>query len=207
MTPYRSYLLIAATIAAGLGLITPARSAVAQGALLARRTPVTAPAPAPAPARAPAAAPAPAAEPALQPARSVLHQLVGRWRFAIWFAGNFDGPPDASGTRVVQTLYDDLRLQWTEQHDSSTSRSQGVLGFDPKTGQFYSSAVYSDGSGVEILTGTLNPAEPLVTLTPVVAPQPGRRLMAAFTLTLIDPDHFTWVPLDRGWRAVFTRER
>jgi hypothetical protein len=23
---------------------------------------------------------------------------------------------------------------------------------------------------------------------------------------VIDPDHFTWVPLDRGWRAVFTRE-
>ena len=192
MTPYRKYLPIAAMIAAGASLVTPSRSAVAQGASLARRTPVT--------------DPAPAAEPALQPARSVLHQLVGRWRFAIWFAGNFDGPPDASGSRVVDTLYDDLRLQWTEQYDSSTSRSQGVLGFDPKTGQFYSSAVYSDGSGVEILTGTLNPAEPLVTLTPVVAPQPGPRLMAAFTLTLIDPDHFTWVPLDRGWRAVFTRE-
>jgi hypothetical protein len=31
--------------------------------------------------------------------------------------------------------------------------------------------------------------------------------MEAFTLTVIDPDHFTWAPLDRGWRAVFTRER
>lgn len=148
----------------------------------------------------------------MQPARSLLHQLVGRWRFAIWFAGNFDGPPDASGTRTIAALYDDLRLQWTEQLDSSASQSQGFLGFDPRSGQFYSSAVYSDGAGVEFLSGTLNAAEPLVTFTPVTpppggtAPQPARRLMESFTLTLIDPDHFTWAPLDRGWRAVFTRE-
>src|SRR5947208_4498494 len=135
-------------------------------------------------------------EPALQPARSVLHQLVGRWRFAIWFAGNFDGPPDATGTRVVAALYDDLRLAWTETYDDS-SHSQGVLGFDARVGRFYSSAVYSDGSGVQLLTGAPSSAEPLITFTPLPAPQPEpeRRLMDSFTLTVIDPDHFTWVPL------------
>ena len=144
-------------------------------------------------------------QPSLQPARSVLRQLVGRWRFATWFAGNFDGPPDATGTRVVAALYDDLRLEWTETHDDS-SHSQGVLGFDSRVGRFYSSAVYSDGSGVQLLTGAPSPAEPLITFTPLPAPQPDRRLMESFTLTVIDPNHFTWVPLDHGWRAVFTRE-
>ena len=136
----------------------------------------------------------------------MLHQLVGRWRFAIWFAGNFDGPPDATGTRVAAALYDDLRLEWTETHDDS-SHSQGVLGFDPRVARFYSSAVYSDGSGVQLLTGTPSPAEPLITFTPLTrAATADRALMESFTLTVIDPDHFTWVPLDRGWRAVFTRE-
>src|SRR2546425_1152686 len=65
---------------------------------------------------------------------------------------------------------------------------------------------YSDGSGIQLLTGAPSPAEPLITFTPLPAPQPDRRLMESFTLTVIDPDHFTWVPLDRGWRAVFTRE-
>ncbi len=130
-------------------------------------------------------APAPAAEPALQPARSVLHQLTG--------------------TRVATALYDDLRLEWTETHDDS-SHSQGVLGFDPRVSRFYSSAVYSDGSGVQLLTGAPSPAEPLILFTPLPVPQPDRRPMESFTLTVIDPDHFTWVPLDRGWRAVFTRE-
>jgi len=192
MQPNRSTAHIVALVLTSTSLIATS-SLTAQGTLDRSRTSATTPT-------------APTTQPAVQPARSLLHQLVGRWRFAIWFAGNFDGPADASGTRVIEALYDDLRLQWTEQHDSSTSQSQGVIGFDPNTGQFYSSAVYSDGSGVQILTGALNPAEPLVTFTPVVAPQPARRPMESFTLTVIDHDHFTWAPLDRGWRAVFTRE-
>jgi len=193
MTRYRNRLPIVALILAGASVLAPARAAIAQGALQAR-------------ARETAPAPAPAAKSALQPARTVLHQLVGRWRFAIWFAGNFDGPPDATGTRVVAALYDDLRVQWTETYDDS-SHSQGVLGFDSHLGRFYSSAVYSDGSGVQLLTGDPNPAEPLITFTPLTpALKAGRQLNESFTLTVIDPDHFTWVPLDRGWRAVFTRE-
>ena len=190
MTRYRNRLPIAALIFAGASVLAPTRAAIAQGALETRAREI---------------APAPAAEPALQPARSVLHQLLGRWRFAIWFAGNFDGPPDATGTRVATALYDDLRLEWTETHDDS-SHSQGVLGFDPRVSRFYSSAVYSDGSGVQLLTGAPSPAEPLILFTPLPTPQPDRRPMESFTLTVIDPDHFTWVPLDRGWRAVFTRE-
>jgi hypothetical protein len=191
MTRYRNRLPIAALIIGGASVLAPARAAVAQGALQARARET---------------ALAPAAESSLQPARSVLHQLVGRWRFAIWFAGNFDGPPDATGTRVAAALYDDLRLEWTETHDDS-SHSQGVLGFDPRVARFYSSAVYSDGSGVELLTGTPSPAEPLITFTSLTpAPNADRQLMESFTLTVIDPDHFTWVPLDRGWRAVFTRQ-
>jgi len=195
MTRYRNRLPIAALILAGASVLAPTRDAVAQGALQTRAREIAA-----------APAPAPAEESALRPARSVLHQLVGRWRFAIWFAGNFDGPPDATGTRVVTALYDDLRVEWTETHDDS-SHSQGVLGFDPRASRFYSSAVYSDGSGIQLLTGTPSPAEPLITfrsLTP--AAQVDRQLMESFTLTVIDADHFTWVPLDRGWRAVFTRE-
>lgn len=190
----RSYALIAALVIVGTTLVAPPHHLAAQGG---QKT-----------ARPAAAAPSTDVDqPSLQPARSVLRQLVGRWRFATWFAGNFDGPPDASGTRVVEALYDDLRLQWTETHDDSSS-SQGVIGFDPRIARFYSSAVYSDGTGVELLTGTPSPAEPLITFTPLTPATKGdRRLMESFTLTLIDPDHFTWVPLDRGWRAVFTRER
>jgi hypothetical protein len=191
----RSYALIAALIVVGTTLVAPPRHLAAQGGQKMARP--AAPAP-----------PTADAQPTLQPARSVVQQLVGRWRFAIWFAGNFDGPPDASGTRVVDTLFNDLRLQWSEEVDHSGNRSQGIIGFDPKTGRFYSSAVYSDGTGPEFLTGTMSPGEPLVTFTPVTpAPNTGRRLMESFTMTLIDQDHFTWVPLDRGWRAVFTRER
>ena len=190
MTRYRNRVPITAIILAGASVLAPTQAASAQGALQTRGRET---------------APAPDAESALQPARSVLHQLVGRWRFAIWFAGNFDGPPDATGTRVVAALYDDLRLEWTETHDDS-SHSQGVLGFDPSVGRFYSSAVYSDGSGIQLLTGAPSAAAPLITFTPLPAPQADRRLMESFTLTVIDPDHFTWVPLDRGWRAVFTRE-
>jgi hypothetical protein len=146
----------------------------------------------------------------LEPARSMLRHLVGRWRVEVRFAGNFDGAPDASGTRVVATLFDDLRLQWTEELDSAQSRSQGTIGFDSRSGRFYSTAVYSTGSGAELLGGTLDVAEPLITFTPVApsprGADPSRRAMESFVLRMVDADHFTWAPLDRGWRAVLTRE-
>src|SRR6266480_1831670 len=50
----------------------------------------------------------------LQPARGILGDLVGNWQFQIWFAGNFSGTPDASGIRVMKSLFDDLRLEWSE---------------------------------------------------------------------------------------------
>ena len=153
----------------------------------------------------PTAAAAATALPSLEPARSILRHLVGRWRVEVRFAGNFDGAPDASGTRVVQTMFDDLGLQWTEDVDSSQVRSQGTMGFDARTGRFYSTAVYSSGSGAELLTGTLDRAEPLVTFSPAApaAPAPGA---GSFTLRMVDPDHFLWAPLDRSWRALLTRE-
>src|SRR6185437_9083052 len=115
-------------------------------------------------------------------------------------------PAAESAALQAGALYDDFRLEWTETHDDS-SHSQGVLGFDPRVGRFYSSAVYSDGSGVQLLSGTPSSAEPLITFRPLTpAAQADQPLMESFTLTVIDPDHFTWVPLDRGWRAVFTRE-
>src|SRR5882762_7224699 len=67
----------------------------------------------------------------VEPARGLLGSLLGTWRFEIWFAGNFGGAPDASGTRVVKALFDDLRVEWTEQLDHATIAGQGVLGFDP----------------------------------------------------------------------------
>jgi len=103
---------------------------------------------------------------------------------------------------VVETVFDDLRLQWTEDVDSSQVRSQGTIGFDSRTGRFYSTALYSSGSGAELLTGTLDRAEPLVTFSPA-APAPGA---GSFTLRMVDPDHFIWSPLDHGWRALLTRE-
>jgi hypothetical protein len=142
------------------------------------------------------------------PARSLLRGLVGRWRFEIRFAGNFDGAPDASGTRVVEALFDDMHLQWTEELDHSQIRTQGIIGFDARNDRFYGSSVSSAGTGPEFLTGTMDPAEPLVTFSPIApSPGPGRQLMESFTLSMLDADHFTWAPLDRGWRAVFTRER
>src|SRR2546425_11937427 len=96
-------------------------------------------------ARRPAAAPT--VLPSLEPARSILRHLVGRWRVEVRFAGNFDGPPDAAATRIVDTLFDNLRLQWTEvEDDSSHLSSQGVIGFDTRTARFYSTAVHS-GAG------------------------------------------------------------
>lgn len=138
----------------------------------------------------------------------MLHHLVGRWRFEVRFAGNFDGPPDASGTRVVDTLFGNLRLQWTDIHDDSPLRGQGIIGFDPPTGRFYSSAVLSAGSGMEFLTGTVSRIEPVITLRPVASDSlASQQAMASFTWTMVDTDHFVWAPLDRGWRAVFTRDR
>jgi hypothetical protein len=101
-----------------------------------------------------------------------------------------------------------MHLQWTEELDHSQIRSQGIIGFDARNSRFYGSSVSSAGSGAEFMTGTMDPAEPLVTFGPIApAPGPGRQLMESFTLSMLDPDHFTWAPLDRGWRAVFTRER
>jgi hypothetical protein len=103
-------------------------------------------------------------------------------------------------------LFDDLRLQWTEELDSARTRSQGLLGFDSRSSRFYSSTVDSAGSGAEFLTGTLSTLEPLVTFIPI-APASGQKATESFTWTMVDQDHFTWAPLDRGWRAVLTRER
>src|SRR6058998_699489 len=144
----------------------------------------------------------------LQLAGDLLKTLAGKWRFDVRFAGNFTGAPDGSGTRVFASLYDSLRLQWRETLDSSSVNSQGVIGFDPDNGRFYSTAVFSSGPGVELLTGTLDTAEPFVAFNPI-APASGntaRRGIESFTLRLIDQDHFTWSPIDRSWRAVFTRE-
>jgi hypothetical protein len=66
--------------------------------------------------------------------------------------------------------------------------------------------VDSAGSGAEFLTGTVSLSEPLVTFVPAAASS-GTDTAGSFTWTMVDQDHFTWAPLDRGWRAVFTRER
>jgi len=144
----------------------------------------------------------------LQLAGDLLKTLAGKWRFDVRFAGNFTGAPDGSGTRVFASLFDSLRLEWRETLDSSKISAQGIIGFDPRNGRFYSTAVYSSGSGVELLMGTLDMAEPFVAFNPI-APASGnstRQGIESFTLRLIDQDHFTWSPIDRSWRAVFTRE-
>ena len=139
---------------------------------------------------------------AVELAGGLLKTLMGTWRFEVRFAGNFTGAPDASGTRVFAALFDDQRLEWTESLDSSTIGARGIVGFDPRTGEFYSTAVHSSGPGIELLTGSMDLAEPLVLFTPT-----SRSKDASYTLRVIDADHFTWAPVDRGWRAVFTRER
>lgn len=184
MFAYRNYVHVATAAWAVVMATAAASNLAAQGGAKARQ---------------PAAA---VAQPSLEPARSLLRNLVGRWRVEIRFAGNFDGAPDASGTRVVSALFDDLRLQWTEELDSSRVKSQGMIGFDSRTGGFYSTAVDSTGSGAELLTGTLDLAEPVIAFGPAA-----RSTDASFILRMIDIDHFTWAPLDRGWRAVLTRER
>ena len=144
------------------------------------------------------------AEAKLAPARGMLRTLAGTWRFEMRFAGNFDGPADVSGTRLFKPLFDSLRLEWTEALDHSPVQGQGVVGFEEKSGRFFSSGVYSAGSTPEFMTGTLDDAQPLVTFTPLpFGPDAGR----GFALNLIDADHFTVAALDRAWRAVFTRQQ
>jgi hypothetical protein len=143
----------------------------------------------------------------VEPARVMLGSLVGTWQFGIWFAGNFGEAPDASGTRVVKALFDDLRLEWTEQLDHSQVQGQGIVGFDPSSDRFFSTSVYSVGSAPEIMTGILDDAQPSITFH-VLSVSPGATQQPApsSTLAILDRNHFTWVAQDGGWRAVFTRE-
>jgi hypothetical protein len=190
---YRSVAL--ALGALGFAVVTPGRLAAQGNARLSHTTDL-----------APVAAPEGGH---LEPARGILQTLVGTWRFEIWFAGNYGGAPDASGTRVVKALFDDLRLEWTEQLDHSTLAGQGVLGFDPSSDRFFSSAVYSAGATPEFMTGTLDAAEPLVTFSSILtAPveRPGQPLVPASIMTMLDQNHFAWTARDRAWRAVFTRQ-
>ncbi|HEX4627271.1 MAG TPA: DUF1579 family protein [Gemmatimonadales bacterium] len=146
----------------------------------------------------------------LEPARGMLRTLVGTWRFEVRFAGNFTGAADASGTRVVKPLFDDLRVEWTEELDHSRSKGQGVLGFDPATGRFFSSAIYSAGAAPEVLTGILDAAEPFIAFSPVaLTPDAdrGQDRMRSCVFMLVDENHFTWAARDRAWRAVFTRQK
>lgn len=143
----------------------------------------------------------------LQPARTVLGTLVGTWRFGIWFAGNFDGAPDAAGTRTVRALFDDLRVEWTEALDHSPLEARGIVGYDPSSKRFFWSAVYSAGATPELLTGVLDDAQPSIYFRPISASPGGdQQPVPAATLAVLDRDHFTWVAADRTWRAVFTRQ-
>jgi uncharacterized protein DUF1579 len=143
----------------------------------------------------------------LQPARGMLGDLVGTWRFEIWFAGNFGGTPDVSGIRVVKALFDDLRLAWTEVLDHSQVQGQGIVGFDPSSDRFFITSVYNVGSAPELLTGILDDAQPSITFRPLaLAPGAGEQPAPSSTLAVLDRDHFTWVAADRAWRAVFTRQ-
>jgi hypothetical protein len=110
-----------------------------------------------------------------------------------------------SGTRVAVPLFDELRLQWTETLDHSAVQDQGIIGFDPSNARFFSSTVSSAGATPEFMTGTLDRGEPLVTFNPVgLAPDSGSAPRVA--LSVLDHDHFTLAPLDRAWRALFTRQ-
>src|SRR5437667_2157384 len=82
----------------------------------------------------------------LEPARGMLGDLVGTWRFEIWFAGNFSGTPAVSGIRVVKALFDDLRVQWTEVLDHSQVQGQGLVGFVPSSAGSFGPALYTVGS-------------------------------------------------------------
>lgn len=150
-----------------------------------------------------AAAPASSAAHA-QPARGILATLVGTWRFEIRFAGNYGGPPDATGMRTIRPLFDDLRVEWTEAFDQSPMQGRGIVGFDASSDRFFWSAVYSAGSSPELLTGVLDDAQPTIAFRPVG----GRDESApASLLVVVDDDHLTWVAADHSWRAVFTRQR
>src|SRR6266550_2427265 len=200
MTTSRNKMHIGAVVAVAM---LAAHSLAAQGGAQQRRAPVAAMS-----AAASTDAAGTTATLTLQLAGDLLKTLAGKWRFEVRFAGNFTGAPDGSGTRVFAALFDSLRLEWRETVDSSSASAQGIIGFDPDNGRFYSTAVYSSGSGVELLTGTLDMAEPFVAFNPI-APASGnaaRRGIESFTFRLIDQDHFTWSPIDRSWRAVFTRE-
>jgi len=145
----------------------------------------------------------------LESGRRLLGRLVGIWHYEIWFAGNLDGAPDASGSRTVKPLFDDLRLEWTEELDHSSLVARGVIGFDPTSGRFFSTAEYSGEAAPDVMTGVLDNAEPLVTFQEVaVAPDSSTTQPAVqtFVLNMVDEDHFTLVPLDRAWRSVFTRQ-
>jgi hypothetical protein len=195
MTTYRTGLHIAAIIA---GLTTAwAPSLAAQGGAQNRRAAAVAAA-----AAEDASAPSATSPVAVELAGGLLKTLMGTWRFEVRFAGNFTGAPDASGTRVFAAMFDDSRLEWTESLDSSAMAARGIVGFDPRSGEFYSTAVNSSGPGIELLTGSMDLSEPLVLFTPS-----SKSRDASYTLRVIDADHFMWAPLDRGWRAVFTRER
>ena len=139
-------------------------------------------------------------------ARSLLHSLVGTWRFDIWFAGNLDGAPDASGTRAVSALFDDLRVEWTEQLDHTAVQGQGMIGFDERSGRFYSTSVSNAGSGAEFMTGIPDAAEPRITFSPMSLLLDAGAGQQSAALSMLDRDHFTWAPLDHAWRAVFTRQ-
>ena len=144
----------------------------------------------------------------LQPARGMLGDLVGTWRFEIWFAGNFSGTADVSGIRMVKALFDDLRLEWTEVLDHSQVQGQGLVGFDPSSDRFFSTSVYNVGSAPELMTGILDDAQPSITFSAIpISPAAGELPpVPSSTLAVVDHDHFTWTAQDRGWRAVFTRQ-
>jgi len=131
---------------------------------------------------------------------------VGTWRFDIWFAGNLDGAPDASGTRAVSALFDDLRVEWTEQLDHTAVQGQGMIGFDERSGRFYSTSVSNAGSGAEFMTGVPDAAEPRITFSPMSLLLDAGAGQQSAALSMLDRDHFTWAPLDHAWRAVFTRQ-
>jgi hypothetical protein len=101
----------------------------------------------------------------------------------------------------VTTLFDDLRVQWTEALDRSQIETRGIIGFDPGSGRFFSSSVSSADPAPEFMTGILDTAEPLLTFRPI-ADSAGQ----SFALTMLDADHFRSAALDHSWRAVFTRQ-
>jgi hypothetical protein len=139
----------------------------------------------------------------------MLRTMVGTWRFEVWFAGNFDGPPDASGTRVVATLFDDLRVEWREEIDHSALTAQGVLGFDARANRFFATGNYSSASTPDLLTGTLDAAAPRITFRPIaVPPDTGavRDQIRSSVLSIVDRDHLSWTALDNSWRAVLRRQ-